>query len=188
VFAALTPPATAIDHLQQALHGVRRDDVEWRWVLPDRWHLTLAFYGEVSELTADRVALRLERVAGRQAPLQLCFAGVGAFDRPSRARVIWAGVRTIADDGSLARLADRCRAAGRRAGVTMPQTDRGFRAHLTLARARTNPVDARGFLAALAGYTGPVWTATHLQLIRSFLGPVPRYETLGSWPLSDGAS
>src|SRR5579883_2461927 len=70
VFAALTPPATAIDHLEHALLGVRRDDVEWRWVLPDRWHLTLAFYGEVSELTADRVALRLERVAGRQARLQ----------------------------------------------------------------------------------------------------------------------
>jgi len=35
----------------------------------------------------------------------------------------------------------------------------------------------------LAGYRGPSWPVTEVRLWQSFLGPVPRYETVATWPV-----
>src|SRR5512142_780185 len=74
------------------------------------------------------------------------------------------------------------RAAGR-AGIQVE--DRPFRAHVTLARARPGrPVDLRPLADALAQVRCPPWTADRLVLVRSRLGPDPRYEEEAGWPLS----
>jgi 2'-5' RNA ligase len=37
--------------------------------------------------------------------------------------------------------------------------------------------------ATLADYLGPSWPATEVVLVRSHLGPRPRYDRLAAWPL-----
>jgi 2'-5' RNA ligase len=76
-------------------------------------------------------------------------------------------------------------AAARRAGCAVDE--RRYRAHLTVARAR-HPVDLRGLAAALRPYAGPAWTAPTVALVRSRLGPDPRYDTVEEWASAPAAS
>jgi 2'-5' RNA ligase len=181
LFAAIDPPADAVLDLDRA---VSRTDDRLRWVRSDQWHITTAFYGEVDVATAADLGERLERAANRTSPLTLRIAAAGAFSRPRAARVLWAGVD--GDRDVLRRLADRCRAAGVRAGVEM-KAER-FRPHLTLARSRRAPVDVSEAVSVLAPYTGPEWTATTLRLVCSTLGAAARHETVGKWPLGGSPS
>lgn len=181
LFVALAPPQSALDDLDRACapHRAARDDL--RWTHREAWHVTLAFLGEVSELSVERLQPRLQRVAGRHHQFPLAFSGAGAFPSAGRANVLWGGI--AGERRALAALAASVTAAARRAGVTMPDPGRKFTPHLTLARCRA-PVNVRELVDCLDKYRGEPWTAEQILLIRSHLGGgPPRYQTLGSWPL-----
>jgi 2'-5' RNA ligase len=190
LFAAAYPSAEAVAHLSQfvgTLHVGRPAEPgrSLRVVPPDRWHLTLAFLGDVDDRADDAAAAVAAaaaawREAGGQVP-QLAVAGGGRFGR-GRFTVLWAGV-----DGevpSLDDLATRLRQALRRA--RLPVDRKPFRAHLTLARPgdRLAPGALAADLSALAAYRGPSWQLTELHLVRSHLGPSPSYETVTVAPLA----
>ncbi|HET8615913.1 MAG TPA: RNA 2',3'-cyclic phosphodiesterase [Actinomycetales bacterium] len=180
LFVALDVPATALEHLEHAVAAVRSDDGRLRWVPSDRWHVTLAFLGEVPEGRLAPLVERLTRAAGRHPTMGLAFAGAGRFG----SRVLWAGVQ--GDREQLAGLARAVAAAARRAGV--PVDERTLRPHVTLARGRTTSLDLRPFVEALSDYRGPSWQAESFSLVRSQLGPQPRHETVRSWPLAAGTT
>jgi 2'-5' RNA ligase len=176
LFVAVDPPEAARDDLERS---IRRKGRDLRWMPAEQWHLTLAFYGDVSQSVADELADRLGRAAGRTPPLSLRIKGAGCFPRqPNAAKILWAGIDGDLDPLSM--LADRCVAAGRRSGIAMEK--RKFKPHLTLARAR-QPADMSRRLAELWDYTGPLWTASTLQLVHSTLGAEVRHDTLAAWPL-----
>jgi 2'-5' RNA ligase len=161
-----------------------------RLVPADRWHLTLAFLGEVDDPRAcDAVAavggaVAGWRAAGGELPL-LRVAGGGRFGR-GRFTTLWAGV-----DGEVASLDDlaaRLRRALRRA--RLPVDPKPFRAHLTLARPgdRLTPDALAADLASLDAYRGRCWRLTELRLVRSHLGPRPRYETVAVAALASSSS
>lgn len=188
LFVALTPSAAAVAHLDAAVAPLRDGRLALRWSKPVMWHLTLAFFGDVAEERLGDLQTRLARVAARHDGAELRFRGAGAFARPARATVLFAGVEVTADAAShgprptLAPLAASCTATGRRIGLDLD--DRTYRPHLTLARAKGRaPVDVRPVIEQLSSYVGPSWPASAIVLIRSHLGPDPRYETLASWPL-----
>lgn len=81
----------------------RPDLQELRWTDPARWHLTLAFLGDVEPERVPRVIERAADVARRHAPLRLPTGGLGAFRSPSEGRVAWYGIGD--PDGRLADLA-----------------------------------------------------------------------------------
>ena len=194
LFVAAYPSPEAVGHLSQfvgTLHVGRPAEPgrSLRVVPPDRWHLTLAFLGDVEDLRAgDAAAASSEAVAawrdaGGRVP-QLGVAGGGRFGR-GRSTVLWAGV-----DGevpALDDLATRLRRALRHA--RLPVDRKPFRAHLTLARPgdRLAPDALAADLAALDAYRGPRWQLTDLRLVRSHLGPSPTYETIAVAPLAAGA-
>jgi RNA 2',3'-cyclic 3'-phosphodiesterase len=178
LFAAVVPPPDVLAELAAATEPLRAELSRPRWADPARMHLTLAFYGEFADATAERLVGRLARVAGRRAAMDLAFAGGGAFPNARRARVLWVGVD--GDRVQLGQLADSAAAVGRRLGLGGP--DRRYRPHLTLARLR-EPADVRAQVGMLAGYRGRSWRAGELVLVRSHLGPDPKHETLASWPL-----
>jgi RNA 2',3'-cyclic 3'-phosphodiesterase len=180
LFVAAVPPSAVLDGLDAMVAPLRPAWPSLRWTGRSAWHLTLAFLGEVSEDTAAALAPRLGRAAHRHPSLSLSFAGGGAFPAPRRARVLWTGIR--GDHCALEALARSVAAGARRAGAPPPDEGRRFRPHLTLARCR-EPADVSALVEALAGYAGVPWTAAEIHLIRSLPGPVPRYETAGTWPL-----
>lgn len=175
LFVSLDVPTEALDDLDRAVERVRGEQTGVRWVPLTRWHLTLAFLGEVPDATLGPLGQRLARAAARNAAMMLAFAGAGRFG----SRVLWAGV--TGDRKQLRELAQSTVAASRRAGVAVD--DRVHRPHLTLARGRTTYLDLRPLVDALAAYEGPLWRGTQINLVRSHLGPAPRYDVLRSWQL-----
>lgn len=187
LFAAVLPPGTAVAELARQVGALRElpGAGRLRWAGRDGWHFTLAFYGEVPDETLPELRERLARGARRHAPYGLRIAGGGRFAD----RVLWAGA-----DGELSaigKLAGTAAAAGRRAGLTGPDTAgrRGFTPHLTLARNRDPRVELAPFAAALDSFDGSPWTVAEIALVRSHppapgvAGAQPHYETVDTWPL-----
>ncbi|HET7014419.1 MAG TPA: RNA 2',3'-cyclic phosphodiesterase [Streptosporangiaceae bacterium] len=180
LFVALSPPQDALAELEVAVAPLRSSWPELRWVGADRWHVTLAFLGEVDDGKLAELNRRLERAAARHAGNPLAIGPGHAFSSIKRARVLIA--RIEGETQALADLAASVAAGARRAGAPSPDEGRKYRPHLTLARTR-QPMDLSGPVAALGGFKGQAWTPTEVHLIRSVLGSRPRYETAGSWPL-----
>jgi RNA 2',3'-cyclic 3'-phosphodiesterase len=183
LFVAIVPPAFALAELADAVAPLRVARPELRWTTEHDWHLTLAFLGEVADRVLPDLSARLERAGGRHPARQLAIRGGGAFPGRHRARVVWAGIDSPVD---LAPLAASVAAGARRAGAPPPDEGRRYRAHLTLARCRSQ-ADVTELALALAGFQGGPWTADSIRLIRSNPGREPRYEDLGRWPLKPSA-
>ena len=171
LFVAVATPPDVLADVDAALGAVRGLQPELRWIPRERWHLTLAFYGEVPDASLagviDMVGERLSRRPDGR-PFELLFAGAGQFAR----RAMWVGV-----DGEVDQL--------RRLAKAVTTDRRPYRAHLTVARLRGGQ-DAAPVVAAMTSYAGPRWRVDAMHLVRSFLGPQPRYESVGSWPVGSG--
>ncbi|WP_199516992.1 RNA 2',3'-cyclic phosphodiesterase [Nucisporomicrobium flavum] len=125
----------------------------------EKWHVTLAFLGEVAPESRPEVERALDTV---QVPRgrELRIRGGGGFGR----RVTWAGV-----DGQLGEVAADVRAALVAAGL--PSDDKPFTPHLTVMYAHDDRVRA-----ALEEYEGPAWQLDRIELVRS--DPGGTYTTL----------
>ncbi len=183
-FAALVPPPTALEHLEEFL-DVRRDAGEFRWVQADQVHVTLAFLDYVPEQKLDDLVERLGRAASRRTTFETAISGGGAFPNAGRAKVLWAGL-DLDEPGrtELDRLATGCRAAANRAGIEVDGAR--FRPHLTVARTRYAH-DVSSWVRLLDAYEGPRWRGQELTLVESHLGEGPRgrprHEVVGVFPL-----
>ena len=125
LFAALSIPEEIAEGLMRRQAGL--PGATWR--PREAFHITLRFFGEVAEPVADDIDSALQTVSGP--PLHLSLARVGSFGEGDHMDAVWAGVD---DSPPLARLAARCEAAARRAGLA-PNT-RAYRPHVTLAYLR----------------------------------------------------
>lgn len=192
LFAAVQPPAEALEHVERALTAVRggTDPADsrgpLRWSPPADRHLTVAFYGEVQDGRLPEVAEALSYVASGVEPFPVALRGAGVFDR----RTLWIG---CADPGDhLAALSREAVQVG--AELLGRQDDRvRSRAHLTVARVpgrahgrsrdrdrrRSRDGSASGgsqvgdLVHALSLYAGPVWSVQELVLVASRLGAGP---------------
>jgi 2'-5' RNA ligase len=179
LFLAVTPPPAAVADLARAVEPLRAVPGGPHWTPPERWHLTLLFLGTVAgERVAPLRAAAGAAVAGSP-PMTLRLAGGGWFGSRRRPQVAWAGV--VGDTGPLTELAGRLAGAAR--SLRLPVEDRPFRAHLTVGRWRPREAADGDLLDRLADYRGPSWPVTAVQLLRSHLGPAPRYEEVDAWPV-----
>ncbi|HEU0130410.1 MAG TPA: RNA 2',3'-cyclic phosphodiesterase [Mycobacteriales bacterium] len=176
-FVAIVPPPPALAALARAVAPLRAAHAA-SWVPPERLHLTLAFLGDVAEPVLPRLGDALAAAVAGTAAFGLRVAGGGAFPRPARPRVLWAGIDGEVD--ALARLARAVRRAARSAGVDVERAP--YVPHVTVARVRATPVDGPACVAALDAVRGEPWQVTGAVLMRSVLGPKPVYEPLRDLP------
>ena len=167
LFAALVPPPEALEHLEEFLEP-RRAAGTFRWSAAEQWHVTLAFYPDVTVQRVDDLVEALEHAASRRRATETRVAGGGAFPHAAAAKVLWAGLDA---DEEMDRLATGCRAAASRAGARVD--GQPFRPHLTLARLGA-PQEVTRWVRLLDGYAGPAWTADTVTLVASHLGEGPR--------------
>ena len=106
-------------------------------VRPENMHLTLKFIGEVPAKQLADIGQRLRTVGF--APFSLSLKGVGVFPSEDYIRVVWVGC----ENEQLSNLAEKINEA--LAGVGKKE-DRGFSAHLTIARVKRK-IDVKAFLA-----------------------------------------
>jgi 2'-5' RNA ligase len=185
LFVAAYPPPEVTAHLDRVVSSLTlaRPPLPGRSLRltpPQRWHVTLAFLGDVADDRAAVAAAALQAVgagATRWAPIRVCVAGAGRFGR-GRFTTVWAGLR--GDLAGLGALAAATRREVKRA--RLPFDPKPFRPHITLARPGDRlPAEELALdLETLNDYEGPQWTVEDVRLVRSFLGPEPSYETLAS--------
>ncbi|MCX7024596.1 MAG: RNA 2',3'-cyclic phosphodiesterase [Spirochaetes bacterium] len=145
-FIALPLPEETRTLLLPPLRSARKLEPEWRWIGPDALHLTLAFLGEIDGTTLECARSAVLAVAGTGA-FGLPVSGLTTFPSGGRPRVIALELGEAKDRGSnpcagLWRLVnEKLAVACARARVRNPNAEwpdgRPFRAHLTLARAKT---------------------------------------------------
>jgi 2'-5' RNA ligase len=164
MFVAAVPPPPVADALEASLAPRREADPSWRWGSSDQWHLTLAFFAEVTR--CEDLIGAVTAVAARTDDLTVVLGGAGAFPHPDQAKVLWLAV----DDGgtgALEHLARGCRTAGRAAGVSA--AGGAFRPHLTLARRRYGGPASR-WLRVLDSLPDLQWRVEEVAVIESHLG------------------
>jgi 2'-5' RNA ligase len=192
IFVALFPPPSAVADLESFIArlnlgqaGAAGRDVGLD--APERWHVTLAFLGEIDEeglAAAEGAIARVAEAWSREhaglPPLRL--ADGGRFGTGS-STVLWAGLH-----GDLGRLTDLAGQIDHElAEAGLPSSDgKPFRPHLTLARCgdRLSSDEVAADLAELHQYAGPTWKVDEIVLVRSHLSDDHRYERLRAWPLS----
>jgi 2'-5' RNA ligase len=172
LFVAVWPDPGARGALRQAVDVALPAHPDVRWQPEQRWHITLAFLGDVEP---DRTAARIEDLAHRGLPPAgaIRLNGAGTFGP-----ILWVGVEHGAWLADLAALLQR----------RLHVADRRFRAHVTVGRTRGPDAVrlARTAAASLAGHRGPPWTPHGLTLVSSVNGPKPAYRVLRTWPLAGG--
>ncbi len=169
LFVAVSPPE---DHLADLRRAVGRSPAGVRLTPVERWHITLAFLGEVAP---ERLPDVMDALSSVKSPglITLRISGGGSFGK-GRSTVLWAGID--GDLGALGELQARIRSA--LAARDLPHDDRPFTPHLTVAYA-----DSAAVRGALADYAGQTWTANEFALVHSRYADGGGYETLRTWPV-----
>lgn len=182
LFVAVDPPGYAVDHLVGVVAGLHAAGARAGVAAQERWHITVAFLGDVPDDRVESVRQALARAAAgpgaRRVTLRV--AGGGTF-RGRGGAVLWAGIDGDLD--GLTKLARAVKRELRQERFTLER--RRYRPHLTIARPgeRLSPDLIAADVVVLAGYHGPEWPVAEFHLVRSFLGPKPRHERLVSFPL-----
>lgn len=166
--------ARTIERIQTTTSGVR-------WVVEDKLHVTLFFFGEVEDDRVGRMQSPLQEVMRQHVPFSVDVTGSGVFPDWRRPRVVWFGLR---DGGALVQLGrdvhDRCKSLGFAA-------DRPFRSHLTIGRMpRPLAADQRDRLRKALSEQSGSWPfdVSRVVLMRSKLSPRGSvYTEVGSFPL-----
>jgi 2'-5' RNA ligase len=135
LFVAVMLPGPVAAALATVAEGLARRaqavGVPISWTAPSDYHLTLRYLGPTRIAAEPAVIDAVADAVEGLAPVPLQLAGLGAFDSPDRARVVWAGVT----GPGLAELAQRIDAALQAIGVA--ELARPFAAHITLGRLPT---------------------------------------------------
>jgi 2'-5' RNA ligase len=187
MFVAVDPPEVAVADLGAvvdtlAVSRANEPGRSTRLAARDRWHITLAFLGDVSVTATDRVVAALTSGADDgDPPGPVAFAGGGTFGR-GNFTILWAGMG--GDVPGLRRLAGSVRSELRRRHVWFD--GKGFRPHLTISRpgSRLTREQVADDVAVLEAYEGPLWSVDAVHLVASELGPKPIYTRLASIPLA----
>ena len=158
LFAALAIPDGVAQNLAPSQCGI----VGARWRPAEALHVTLRFFGDVTEVMAEDLDAELAKITGK--PLTLCLSSVGAFDEGDRITAIWAGLQ---DNEGLRVLAGRCEAAARRAGLK--PDGRKYTPHVTLAYlGRTDPAQVTAWLANHGDLKSEPFTLSQFGLYSSW--------------------
>ena len=122
-----------VDHLRAAA-----PEAQASWSRIENIHLTIKFFGNVSQDRIPLISTAASRTASSFHPFPISISKAGVFPRTSQPRVVWIGI----DDqmGSLSELQQRfeleCSTNG------FEKDARSFKPHLTIARLR-KPAGAR---------------------------------------------
>jgi 2'-5' RNA ligase len=158
LFAAIAIPDDIGEGLARHQHGL----IGARWRPLESLHITLRFFGNITENQADDLDVELARVVVPAFDLSL--AGVGTFGEGVEVRSLWAGTEPCP---MLGRLAARCEAAARRAGLAADT--RAWRPHITLAYlSRAEPSHVAAWVQSHNLLKSPAFHVGHFGLYSSW--------------------
>jgi len=177
LFAALPVPP----EISAPLRKLQKDLPGASWRPEENFHVTLCFYGELSENQArdlDELLAEIEADA-----FDLRVEGMGWFGRREPSAV-WA---QIGESDELRALASQCERAARRLGI--PLEKHPFTPHITLAYLHGTPLDTvRNWTEAHQAHRSAPFRARLFHLYASVprrSGGPSRYDPMADYPLRD---
>ena len=183
-FLAVDPPQEVLNEvgiIQDRFKKAIRGDI--RWVKPEGIHLTLKFFGYVSETDIANISEVVKNNIVNIKPFMLNIRRVGVFPSINRARVLWLGID--GDIDVLIKLQKSIDTELHKYGFEME--NRPFSPHLTLARIK-EPKGLIGLAKIMEKseeYTAGSFTIDGLNLFKSTLTPKGAiYTKLGYFPFS----
>ena len=161
------------DHYKKALGELRTAIPGARRVAVEQIHLTLAFLGEVDEESSKRLITKLARIEADDFE-------PGCFPNRQRPRVVWVGVKP---EPGLTGLAAMVHETVLACGI--PQEERPFSPHLTLARLKfPTPRELGAFLDQHTSVDLPPFSGKEFTLFQSRLSQQGAVHiTLRNFPL-----
>jgi len=135
VFCAIEIPENIrqrISRHAQQLHEAL-PDVQASWTKPNNIHLTLKFFGNISQQQILRASEAADRAVQGFGPFNIKVEGAGSFPPRGPAKVLWIGISDAT--GTLIQLQQKFESECEREGF--PKENRAFHPHLTVARLRT---------------------------------------------------
>ncbi len=182
-FLAIEIPKEILDQFERVQYRLGRSMTGViRWVKPESIHLTLKFFGNITEREIRSIRDALESKARELGPVDLSIGTLGVFPNLSRPRVLWVGVTEGMKE--LADLQAQVETALEAAGFA--REERPFRPHLTIGRMKgERRID--GLDKAVEdhkGFAAGRFTAAEMVLFRSDLKPAgPVYTPLARFKL-----
>lgn len=151
------PLRAELDRLSQRMS--RLIPVRATWVIPENFHVTVRFLGEIDPMLTIDLERSCTAVTQDTMPFELSIDRVSAFPNEARPRVLWAGGEAPPPFCSFVSSLDR-----RLAELGFPRGRPETVAHITLARIkeRTDPTIAKT-IRSLADT--PTWTLRAEQLV-----------------------
>ena len=171
-------PNEALGSLLRELAMSRAD---LKVVRPELLHVTLKFLGDTEEGLVEEIASAVEKSTEGVGGFKMRLVGMGAFPSMSNIRVVWVGIE---DGDMLGQIASRLDALMSPLGFARDQ--KGFKPHLTLARARSGRDIARvqEMIRANAATEYGEYAVDRILLKKSVLSPEgPRYSVVREVPL-----
>lgn len=170
---------SALAEFQQTAAASLDKRSEVRWVRNENLHLTLKFFGEVSEERLDPLEKALQESGNQSASFELEVKGAGCFPNLSNARVLWAGAGN--EVTGLAKAVEKSTVS-----AGFEAADRAFSPHLTLARLGSKPGAAlQQIVTRYQDFSFGKFTVTDMILFQSRLrSGGPQYTELKKFPLS----
>ena len=132
-FLAIPLRGSALAEAQEVLTQLRDHVPAVRWARPETLHVTLHFFGQLSDVDAERALAAIRPAVTRTPAIELTLDRLGAFPSRGAPRVLWLGAS--GESIELSKLAVACGEALREADFSVDA--RPFRAHCTLGRPRT---------------------------------------------------
>jgi len=133
-FLAIELPKTILQKIEEVQRDLRSTHGDVRWVIPEKIHLTLKFFGNIEELRIDPISKSIEGVIQNTPPFFLKVKGVGAFPHLKNPRVIWMGLA----EGRETLLSFQKQIETLLEEIGFQPEDRPFHPHLTLGRMRSS--------------------------------------------------
>lgn len=174
LFTAIDIPEEIKQRLDELI-GRLRPSAKLAWSTAKNLHVTTKFIGDWPEGRLAEIQRTLSDVAV-PAPFQIALRGLGWFPNARNPRVLWAGVEGPPELERLAR--DTAQAV---AGIGVPQEDRAFHPHLTLAR-RRDPVPVEELKRSLAGLPSEDFGSFRAGSFFLYLSAGGRYTQLQEFP------
>ena len=181
--AFISADISPTDLLVSLLEQLRRARSDLKVVKATNLHVTLKFLGDTDESLVGEIADGMRASSEGIGPFRLRLQGIGAFPSMSNIRVVWVGM----DDGrTMTELAARIDETFSTIGFERDR--KGFKPHLTVARARSGRgiEDVQDLIASNATTDFGEYVIDRITLKKSVLTPQgPRYSNVEEVLLRD---
>ena len=92
LFISLNLPKRERRRIQRAIQILREEDFPVRWIDPANLHITMKFFGEVSNEQVESIEAAMSQVASQTTVFSIILGGFGAFPSIRSPSLIWLGL------------------------------------------------------------------------------------------------